>query len=664
MVELERDAIALAVERTDGQALIILPVSTTSCSVTLLNWDKYQLLAHVTKISDVEQQDASIIVSAGANIDEALQNIAIEKIGKKLACEDWTASEIYKALLKTPLHRYEELQPRKKLDNFLLRHLTYCTWNSLGGDVSEKGILSALSSLKAAGIQPTCVLIDDGWQTVSKSKRLQSFQANSKFPNGLGETVARIKQQFPYVQRIGVWHTAWGYWDGIDPKSDLGEKFKLLEASDGHGQSKKRLYIVAGSDALRFYTAFYSSLASQGIDFVKVDCQARFEKLLSKEHMCAGEYQEAIWKASRKTFNGRIIYCMAHSGVILTGLRDKIKPAYVPPVLRSSDDYFPNEPNAHTWHVHANVLNHAMFYPTTMANMDYDMFQTTHPTHATWHAASRAFSGGPIMITDPPGGPHRKDLVLALTAQDTFGCDFILRTPNIRVCDLFVDSHKTDHFLKFEVMGIWPAIVIFNCRPRPVSGFVHRRDIRQDLSRPFIISKLDHNMRFGVTQADGELFAFATLNPIEWHVYSFPILNRINDSIQVALCGMVDKFNALAAIEECTMNLEAEGYIKLSVNVTGRSSRLCFYIAIEDKQKAIDTGDIESEGLFYTVFVNNSMVPDAISVDRTNPQIVYVDMMKAPLPSRSYPRPPWRVEFCIRGVYTPVRKDTSRCVVA
>lgn len=87
------------------------------------------------------------------------------------------------------------------------------------------------------------------------------------------------------------------------------------------------------------------------------------------------------------------------------------KPCYA---VRNSDDFFPNEPSSHTWHIfcnaHVSVLTqHLNLLP------DWDMFQTNH-IWSGFHAAARCVSGGPIYFTDEPG-KHDLGLIDQMTAR-------------------------------------------------------------------------------------------------------------------------------------------------------------------------------------------------------------------------------------------------------
>src|SRR5271163_4632165 len=70
-------------------------------------------------------------------------------------------------------------------------------------------------------------------------------------------------------------------------------------------------------------------------------------------------------------------------------------------MLRNSDDFFPDIPSSHPWHVFCNAHN-ALLVQHLNVLPDWDMFQTSHP-YSGFHAAARCISGGPIYITDSPG---------------------------------------------------------------------------------------------------------------------------------------------------------------------------------------------------------------------------------------------------------------------
>jgi hypothetical protein len=97
-------------------------------------------------------------------------------------------------------------------------------------------------------------------------------------------------------------------------------------------------------------------------------------------------------------------------------------------LLRNSDDFFPDIPESHPWHVFANSCNSLLNQHLNVVP-DWDMFQTVHG-YSGFHAAARAVSGGPVYITDVPG-QHDADLIGQLTGTTPDGRTVIFRTSNV-----------------------------------------------------------------------------------------------------------------------------------------------------------------------------------------------------------------------------------------
>jgi hypothetical protein len=100
-------------------------------------------------------------------------------------------------------------------------------------------------------------------------------------------------------------------------------------------------------------------------------------------------------------------------------------PTNSPPILvRNSDDFLPEVPTSHPWHVWNNAHN-ALFTQHLNLLPDWDMFQTVHD-YSGFHAAARCVSGGPIYITDVPN-QHNLDLIGQMTGTTPRGKTVIFR---------------------------------------------------------------------------------------------------------------------------------------------------------------------------------------------------------------------------------------------
>jgi hypothetical protein len=99
--------------------------------------------------------------------------------------------------------------------------LGYCTWNSLGRELTQDRVLDSLQDLHDNGIFVTTVIIDDNWQSLDIKMRWEKFEANEYFPNGLKGLTSEIRRRFKHIKHIAVWHAVIGYWEGISPEYAL-----------------------------------------------------------------------------------------------------------------------------------------------------------------------------------------------------------------------------------------------------------------------------------------------------------------------------------------------------------------------------------------------------------------------------------------------------------
>ncbi|KZO96851.1 glycoside hydrolase family 36 protein [Calocera viscosa TUFC12733] len=340
--------------------------------------------------------------------------------------------------------------------------LTYCTWNSLFPvPRTTTSILKTLTSLKANHIHPTTLLIDDAWQSINDSgekytrlRHLTSFEAWSKFMDGmhggLKAFVSKVKEDYG-LERVGVWHTISGYWQGIDPES-FKNKYRIVKVTlgdyPGPWEGTGFQYYVPHPESVHdFFDAYYKFLSSCGITFTKCDNVASLESLVSAREVrweATGEEvlgeqidmptlrlnaRQAVKDAAEKYFGGseegRVIWCMEMSSRIYLG-KEVGGSTGARMICRNSDDYFPDIMDSHRYHVYANVLN-GIFTSQLNVVPDLDMFQShayipegedvekfsTEGTsaQAEYHAALRSVANGPVTLTDVAG--HTDPTVLA-----------------------------------------------------------------------------------------------------------------------------------------------------------------------------------------------------------------------------------------------------------
>ncbi|EWC45913.1 hypothetical protein DRE_04920 [Drechslerella stenobrocha 248] len=314
--------------------------------------------------------------------------------------------------------------------------LKYCTWNSLGRELTERRVVDAVSDFYTTGIKVETIIIDDNWQSLDNNgrdsfgHRWTEFEADKKvFPNGLKGLVAEIKRKNKGVKHVAVWHGILGYWNGVSPNGWIAKNYKLRNVNRGS------IHVVDKEDVGRFYDDFYKFLSDQGITAVKADTQCLLdERLPSADKGELFPAYLAAWRnAASKYFGTRAISCMSLVPQILfTNHLHSSQPRFT---LRNSDDFFPHTPRSHPWHIFANAHN-ALFTSRLNVVADWDMFQTRHEWGA-YHAAARCISGGPVYITDDVGS-HDMSIVRKVTATGSDGRMCTLRPAVGKSLEYFV----------------------------------------------------------------------------------------------------------------------------------------------------------------------------------------------------------------------------------
>ncbi|KAG6251679.1 hypothetical protein E4U23_000374 [Claviceps purpurea] len=400
----DQDAILCCFLSHEGQTMAMLAVSGTgNTSATFSSNDKNTVCVHARNDSS-SAGTVTILVSEGPKFDNTVASVMYE--ARKLL-SPYT-------VLNVDLDTFGGLRTRTtaRWEAEWYDGLGFCTWNSLGEQLSEKKLLEAMRTLAQHKLHITNLIIDDNWQSLDlvgndqnqAQYRWLEFEADRvAFPSGLKSLVKNILALHPDIRHVLAWHALLGYWGGISPNGTIAARFETSIVA----QSKKdqpALTIVAQKDVARFYDEFYAFLVESGID-VDLDL--------------SGRMAESIPEALRR--QDYLMHVAISTGAF------PLPTNRVPSEessTKNSDDYFPNEPKSHAWHIWANAHN-AIFMRYLDVVPDWDMFQSTHD-HSEFHAAARCISGGPIYITDVPG-EHDLALVKQMTALTTSGRTIILR---------------------------------------------------------------------------------------------------------------------------------------------------------------------------------------------------------------------------------------------
>ena len=341
------------------------------------------------------------------------------------------------------------------------RGFGWCTWDAFYREVTSEKIYEKLTEFKEKNIPVKWVIIDDGWMTTNGDK-LSGFDVNrSKFPEGLGATIAKIKKDFG-VEKVGVWHAFNGYWRGVDINSKLYEEQKdnLFITPSGLA-----LPSLDEEKAFRFWDAWHSFLASEGVDFLKVDNQSSNSTYIIGAIPTAEGCRRAhnsIERSITKNFGGAVIDCM---GMDMENVLARPMSA----VSRNSDDFFPKRERGFIKHLTQNVYNaiwHSQIY-----FCDFDMWWSDHPESAIQSGVLRAISGSPIYVSDKIGESNH-DNILPTIGDDgkVMLCDEAARPT--------LDCVYTDCAAENKLLKIWNrsggsfALAAFNVSDSDVTDTV------------------------------------------------------------------------------------------------------------------------------------------------------------------------------------------------
>ena len=439
----------------------------------------------------------------------------------------------------------------------------WCTWDAFYSSVRPEGVLAGLSTLRAAGVPPRTVILDDGWQQVDPplkeiaaavqqngvvngggatddeeeapprspvavvvsaftavgawiasrilsvvtsvfssyyegfvrrappgslapriwrllittilkssmrayfesetdfSRQLSSFEPNDKFDSpghyeeGDGRSLRALVTQCKElgVQHFYVWHALAGYWRGASASlcssSDLtvvqsqpSPSTNLLTMEPQLAYDAVTLFGVglftAESQLSGFYRNLHETLASSGVDGVKIDVQAgvpavaggvgggpKLARLYTRvmeasvaEHFgssgsdgagVSSESDGGAADAAADTSAGGVhcINCMCHS-------TENLYNYATTSIARASDDFYPSRPDSWTTHI-INVAYNSLFLGE-ICLPDWDMFHSLHEASGM-HAAARAIGGCPVYVSDKPG-QHDIPLLRRLVLPD------------------------------------------------------------------------------------------------------------------------------------------------------------------------------------------------------------------------------------------------------
>jgi hypothetical protein len=565
----DKDAIFASFLRHDGLHVVALAISGVDDVLTIFKYDSEGNVIVEGK-NDAEEEGISRIIVAVASTFEVANAAVMYQARRIVMAYAKDTGE-----LQAEIDAMKEAEVKPEWLEGWSDGFAFCTWNSLGQDLTEDKIYAALDSLEKNDIKITNLIIDDNWQSLDNEGQNQifrgmtDFEANTKgFPNGLGHTVRKIRQDHPSVQHIAVWHAMMGYWGAISPSGKLAQEYKTIKINGPDWTA------IDPEDIMRWYNDFYSFLSSSGVDSVKTDAQFMLDQLNSAKdrRRLIRSYQDAWSIATLRHLSARAISCMSQTPQILFHSQ---LPSNKPRLLvRNSDDFFPDVDSSHPWHVFCNAYN-SLFTQHLNALPDWDMFQTSHPW-AAFHAAARCVSGGPIYITDSPG-QHDVGLIKQMTAQTPRGNTVILRPHRLGKTSQAYIGYDEQKLLKIDTyVGMAHAGVsilgIFNVSQNPLTELIRLGDFPGTEKGEYIIRSHVGGKTTKPTKQGAKRVAISTDLGVKGYdiLSAYPLQGPFqvkSGDVSVAPLGLLGKLSGAAAIVNSNIVLESNGRLRVWISL-------------------------------------------------------------------------------------------------
>lgn len=351
----------------------------------------------------------------------------------------------------------------------------WCTWDSLGRDVSEVAIIEKMEEFRAKHVPVSWVMIDDGWSYTDRdAETLIGLDADSeRFPHGLAHTVNLLRERYG-VRHVGVWGAFQGYWNGLDSDgtavAQIGKEH-LTVTSNG--------CLIPGpgrQQAEAFWTAWLSTLRRMGVDCVKIDSQSSTSVMTrgveSYGEATIGRHAALDWSVEAE-MDGALINCM---GMAPENYWHRPSSA----VTRTSDDFLPRDPSSLAEHLMQNA--YCALLLGELYRCDWDMFWSEHP-HARTHALMRALSGGPVYCSDAVGCSDPSVLGPLMFLDGRVLHPDCAAVPVVNA--LLADPTSSNHaWCVAARSGDWHVLAFVGMNPNLVQS-IHLRDALHGLSSTF-----------------------------------------------------------------------------------------------------------------------------------------------------------------------------------
>ncbi|KAI9894781.1 MAG: hypothetical protein M1814_002138 [Vezdaea aestivalis] len=626
---LERGAIFCSFLMHDGSHLALLAISGIDDTLTTFRSGENSQVTLSVQNDSAEAGVTRIVIAVGQTFESAIA--AAMYHARTIVANEEVRSDEFESEMETVTSN--EVNPEWVKNWF--DGITYCTWNGLGQNLTDEKIYTAMDSLEKNNVHITNLIIDDNWQSLNNEGQPQfrrgwvEFEANKRgFPKGLKHTVNQIRTRQPNIKHIAVWHALVGYWGAIAPDGKLAAEYKTINVLNKAGLADAEVRtMIAANDIDRFYEDFYKFLTDCGIDSVKTDAQFYMDEIYHTDNRRAlmKPYQDAWAISSFRWFSMKVISCMSQiPQMIFHSQLASGRPRYL---LRNSDDFYPDVPASHPWHIFCNAHN-ALLNQHLNALPDWDMFQTDHPW-AGYHAAARCISGGPIYFTDEPG-KHDIGLIHQITAQTTAGETRILRPNNVGKSIQQYVEYKDERLLKvgsyhgFRDSGSG-MMGLFNVSQRELRELVPLSEIPGiQKEHEYIVRAFSSKSVTNVFQGgSNEALTSIALDMRGWEILtSFPV-HSAGKYTKFAILGLIDKMTGAAAIVNSEVDDIPAPHLKknaFSISVTVKALGILGIFVSNLKQKSIKDN--------FMVAVQDLRVPlQAVGIDGQH-NILTIDLSR------------------------------------
>ncbi|KAI0008704.1 glycoside hydrolase family 36 protein [Xylariaceae sp. FL0662B] len=625
---LDKDAVMCSFLNDQGKHLVLLGVSGAGNVMTLLRSSSYHSVKLHIRNDDDAQSSGLVLAAVGNTFESAIAAVMYHARNVAFATgkDDNELAQKSKGLS-------DDIRP-EWMENWY-DGLGYCTWNALGQRLTDEKVFNAIDSLAKNHINISSLVIDDNWQDIDYQGQDQyqhgwkGFEAEpNAFPKGLKDTVSHIRALHPSIQHVAVWHALLGYWGGISSSGDLAKTYNTVQLDRDNSKLKGPMTVIAKEDVGKFYDDFYRFLSDCGIEGVKADVQYMIDTLSSAKHRreLTSTYLDTWVISALKHFSIKAISCMSQAPSLLFHQQlPRNRPAIV---VRNSDDFFPDVPDSHAWHIWANAHNTLL---TQHLNIlpDWDMFQTDHE-FGGFHAAARCLSGGPVYITDIPGN-YNIDLINQMTGPTPRGKTVIFR-PSVlgRSIDAY-NSFEEPVILKIgsyhgrAVTGT-PMLGLFNTSQRPL------RELIPLSLFPGVIPSMKYVVRAyrtGRVTPISQSSSPATLLPLRLDVRDYDILtafpltqfdSETNTRVYTANLGLIEKMTGAAAIIVSDFEFLHAGKVFLDTRLKALGV-LGLYIS--------SLPDMSIERDFMVTIQGQPIPMHTVTVDKADARVLNIDIETA-----------------------------------